>query len=111
MASLSFDDLMAEAEQETKAKGLDFTAKDGSKVLLRPLMMLGKVELKNVLALVKRVQNEDAEIDARLDAIDAILVAAADRKDPLKKSLAELPPSMRTRIFEEWMKAADLPEA
>lgn len=110
-AQLSFDDLMAEAETEAQAKGLEFVAKGGVTVLLRPLLLLSKAELKNVTVLLDKVQKEDATIDARLDAVDAIMLCAADKKDALKRSLAELPPTMRTKIFEAWMKAADLPEA
>lgn len=110
-AHLLFDDLMDEVESESEAKGLTFTAKNGEIVLLRPLLMLSKVELKNASLLIEKVQNADLPIDARLDAVDAIMICAADRKDALKKSLVELPPAMRMRIFESWMKAADLPEA
>lgn len=109
--ALSFDDLMAEAVAESKAKGLEFVAKGGETVLIRPLLLLSKTELKNIMALLKRVENDEADIVDRLDSVDAILVAAADRKEALKRSLAELPPAMRTRVFEAWMQAADLPEA
>lgn len=110
-AKLSFDDLMAEVETESEADGLTFTAKGGTVVLLRPLLLLSKVELKNVTLLIEKVQKEDATIDARLDAMDAIMVCAADKKDALRKSLTELPTAKRTKMFEAWMKAADLPEA
>lgn len=109
--ALSFDDLLAEAETEAKAKGLDFVAKDGTKVLFRPVLSLGDREMKVVLALVESMQDDKLSTEAKLDAINAILLAAADKKDATKKSLAELPLTARTRILEEWMKSADLPEA
>lgn len=109
--ALSFDELMAEANEEAKVKGLDFEAKGGSKVLFRPVLSLSDQELKVVLALVESMQDDKLSTQAKLDAVNAILMAAADKKDATKKSLAELPLTARMRIFEEWTKAADLPEA
>jgi len=118
--ALSFDDLMAEAKEEAKATGLEFVAKGGTKVLLRPILMLSKTEVKNILALldklnaVKSSKDGDQDTEAVIemfDSVDQVLICAADRKDPMRKSLADLPPKSRMQIFEAWMKAAEVPEA
>ncbi|MEU9871105.1 hypothetical protein AB0C87_24960 [Actinomadura sp. NPDC048021] len=111
MATLSFADLKAKAEETQKENGLVFIAKDGKEILLRPLLHLSKTELKNALAHVKVIENEDFDFEVRLDAIDQILVVAADRKDAMKKSLADLPTESRMEIFSAWMEAAQGPEA
>jgi hypothetical protein len=111
VATLSFDDLLAEAHEEAEAKGLEFVAKAGVKVVLRPVLMLADKEMKLVLTLAESMQDDKLSIDAKLEAVSQILVAAADKKDAMKKSLAELPLAQRVKIFETWMKAADLPEA
>jgi hypothetical protein len=109
--ALSYEDLMAESEAEAEAKGLPFIAKGGVATVFRPIMFLDNKEMKVVLALAESMQDDKLSTDAKIDAVNAILIAAADKKDAVKKSLADLPLPARMRIFEEWMKAADLPEA
>lgn len=111
MSVLKYEDLVDEVERELVAKGLEFLAKDGKTVLLRPILFLGKDELKVVQTLLKVVGDETRDTFERIDAMDAMLVAAADKKDSLKKSLADLPTQIHTRIFDAWMKAAKAGEA
>ncbi|WP_431911722.1 phage tail assembly protein [Nonomuraea jabiensis] len=109
--ALNYADLVAEVEREKTEKSLPFVAKDGKTVLLRPFLLLGETELKTVQVLLKKVGDEEADSLDRLAAIDNILVAVADKKDSLKKSLADLPPSIHSRIFNEWIKATNAGEA
>ncbi|QFG25446.1 hypothetical protein [Actinomadura sp. WMMB 499] len=111
MATLSFADLKAKAEQAEKEMGLSFIAKDGKELLLRPLLHLSKTELKNALAHVSVIENDDNDFETRLEAVDQMLVVAADRKDAMRKSLADLPTDARMEIFKAWMEAAQGPEA
>ncbi|MER7208537.1 hypothetical protein ABT340_15810 [Streptosporangium sp. NPDC000239] len=111
MDVLNYEDLVAEVDSELDEKGLKFLAKDGKTVVLRPVLLLGKDELKVVQTLLKVVTDNDRDAFERIDAIDAMLIASADKKDSLKKSLADLPPTMRTKIFDAWMKAGKGPEA
>ncbi|MEO3860123.1 hypothetical protein [Acrocarpospora sp. B8E8] len=111
MSVLKYSDLIDEVEREQAAKGLEFEAKDGKVLLLRPILLLNKDELKVVRTLLKVVGDKDTDTFEQIDAMDAMLVAAADRKDAMKKSLADLPPQMKTRVFEAWMQAAKSGEA
>ncbi|GII83294.1 hypothetical protein Ssi03_12840 [Sphaerisporangium siamense] len=111
MAVLKYEDLVADVEREQVEKGLEFVAKDGKTVLLRPILLLSKDELAVVRGLLPTVTNNEADPFDRIDAIGRILVAASDKKDSLKKSLADLPPHFHTRIFDDWMKAAKSGEA
>ncbi|SFI81795.1 hypothetical protein SAMN05216275_10573 [Streptosporangium canum] len=111
MAVLRYEDLVEEVERETADKGLPFLAKDGKTVILRPIMLLGKEELKVVQALLKVIGDDTADTFARIDAMENMLIAAADKKDSLKKSLADLPPQIRTKVFNAWMEAGKGPEA
>jgi hypothetical protein len=107
---MSFDELMAEAKQEAVENGLDFTAKDKTEVLLRPILLLSKQEIKNVMALAKKVGDDKVDIDAQLDAVDQMLVCAADRKDAMKKSVTDLPPKAKMKVMKAWLEAANVPE-
>jgi hypothetical protein len=109
--ALNFADLIAEVEQEKNERSLEFIAKDGKTVLLRPFLLLGESELKTVQVLLKKVGDEEADSLDRLAAIDNILVAVADKKESLRKSLVELPPSIHSRIFNEWIKVTGAGEA
>ncbi|MEU7830384.1 hypothetical protein [Nonomuraea sp. NPDC049129] len=109
--ALNYADLVAEAELEMAEKSLEFIAKDGKTVMLRPLLLLSKDELKTVQVLLKKVADQEADSLDRLAAIDNILVAVSDRKDSLKKSLADLPPAMHARVFNEWNAAGSPGEA
>lgn len=111
MTVLKYADLLSEANKEAEDKSLEFGAKDGKIVKIRPLLHLGRDELKSVRALLKKVQDDKGDPFDRLDAMDQILVAAADRKDALKSSLADLPPQARTRIFNTWMKVSNAGES
>lgn len=111
MPTLKYSDLIAEAKQEIDEKGLVFEGKDGKTIKLRPILYLGKEELQVVQTMLNVVRDEQKDLFDRLEAIEKILVAAADRKDAFKKSLADLPPSVCTRIFEEWMEAGQMGEA
>lgn len=111
MATLSFADLKEKAEAKEKDNGLTFIAKDGKELILRPLLHLSKVELKNALALVKVIENEDNDFELRIDGIDQMLVIAANRKEAMRKSIADLPIESRMEIFQAWMEAAQGPEA
>lgn len=111
MAVLKYADLVADVKRESDENGLDFEAKDGTTVRLRPIVLLGKDELKVVQTLVKVVSDEDRDTYERIEAMDNMLIAAADKKASLKDSLADLPPQYHARVFDAWMKAAALPEA
>ena len=104
---LSFDDLKKSVDEQVAEKGVYFKAKDGKKVTLRPLMLLNDAELKVVKTLMESVskeQDKDEQDVIRLgESINQILVAAADVKESLKKSLAELPFETRIEIFNAWM--------
>ncbi|GAA3537176.1 hypothetical protein GCM10022419_016250 [Nonomuraea rosea] len=111
MAVLKYDDLIADVERELEENGLHFIAKDGTTVVLRPILLLGKDELKVVQTLLEKVGDDDADTFAKIEAIDAMLIAAADKKQALKDSLGDLPPQIRTRVFDAWMKGSDAGEA
>lgn len=111
MAVLKFEDLIDEVDRELAEKGLEFIAKDGKTVMLRPVLLLGKDELKVVQVLLKVLTDDSKDAFERLEAIDAMLIASANKKESLKKSLAELPPQIRTRIFDAWMQAGKAGEA
>lgn len=111
MAVLKFADLQAEANEELATKSLEFVAKDGKTVLIRPFMSLTKDELKVIQTMLPKVQDDKADPWERIEAMDTMLVAAADKKDSLKKSLSDLPPAQRAKVFEAWMEAAKGPEA
>ncbi|MFC9974305.1 hypothetical protein ACFVH6_25715 [Spirillospora sp. NPDC127200] len=111
MATLKYSDLMAEAKREIRENSLEFIAKNGEKVIFRPVMYLSDAELKVIQVHLKIVSNEDADVSDRIEAIDRILVAAADRKKALRESLADLPAQSRAKIFETWMKVDDAGEA
>ncbi|WP_433332526.1 hypothetical protein [Spirillospora sp. CA-294931] len=108
---LSYADLKAKAEKKAHEKGLPFIARDGKQVFLRPLLSLSKVEGKNALALVSIVENDKRDLNERLEAIDAMLVVASDRKRAMKDSLGDLDSESRMEIFQAWMEAAQGPEA
>jgi hypothetical protein len=109
--ALSYEDLLAEEEREAAEKGVPFIGKGGAKIILRPVVILPRADQVLILNLSEAVQKDDLAVEAKLDAIDKILVAAADKKKPMKDSLAGLALQSKMRIFEEWMKAADLPES
>lgn len=111
MAKLRYADLIAEAAKEEAEKSLVFECKDGKEVRLRPILLLNSEELKTAQTLIKVIADEKADTFDRLAAIDNILIAAADKKNDFKKALADIPPTMRTKIFDEWMKAGQLGEA
>ncbi|MGN9782764.1 hypothetical protein ACTMTF_15130 [Nonomuraea sp. ZG12] len=111
LVALNYADLIAEVEQEKADKSLPFVAKDGKTVLLRPILLLSDAELKTVQVLIKKIGDDDADSIDRLTAIDHLLAAVADKKDSLKKSLADLPPGFHARIFNEWNKAVNAGEA
>ena len=110
---LSFDDLMSDVEQEVEEKGLPFKCKDGKITLLRPVLLLGGAELKNVLALLPKLADEKVDVHDKLEYAAAILIAAADNKVSLRKSLDALPPTKYLDIVSEWTEKAgtDLPES
>lgn len=110
---MRFADLMTEVNQEAEEKGLPFVAKDGKTVLLRPVMLLSEMEMKTVLGLLPKLNNDDVSVEEKLSYAGTILVAAADRKDSLKRSLAELPPIKHLKIVEAWMAKAgsEVPES
>lgn len=111
MPGLSYNDLLAEVEAEKEEKSLEFVAKDGNTVQIRPLLLLSKDELKTAKSLLPKLQDKDGDPFEKIDVMDAILVAAADRKDSLKKSLADLPPQVHARIFSAWLEAGKAGEA
>lgn len=110
---LDFNELMAEATKTAEEEGLKFKAKDGKVVLLRPLLQLSAVELKNVMTLLPKVSDKKTEDTDKLDYAAMILVAVADKKDSMRKSLDALPLVSAIKILEEWMEKAgsDLPES
>lgn len=107
MAVLRYEDLLEDVNRELTEKGLEFIAKDGKTVILRPVLLLGKEELKVVTTLLNVVGDEDADTFVRIEAMDSMLLAAADKKQPLRDSLETLPPQIRTRVFDAWMKAGN----
>ncbi|MEU4726540.1 hypothetical protein AB0G06_43675 [Nonomuraea dietziae] len=109
--ALNYADLMAEVSKARTEQSLPFVAKDGKTVLLRPLLLLGDDELKVIKALLPTVQDKDGDAFKKLEAITTILVAAADKKDSFKKSLADLPQQVHARIFNEWIDAVNAGEA
>lgn len=111
MAVLKFADLKADAEREIKEKGLEFIAKNGVTVTLRPVLFLNKDELKVVQTMLKVVSDEKADAFARFESMDAMMLAAADEKKAFRDSLNELPPQLRSKVFETWMKGGELGEA
>ncbi|WP_043617352.1 hypothetical protein [Nonomuraea candida] len=111
MAVLKYEDLLADVEREKIEKGLEFHAKDGEVVILRPVLLLSKDELKVVQVQLKVIGDDKVDTFGRIDAMDAIMIAAADKKKSLKDSLGDLPPQLRARVFETWMQAADTGEA
>lgn len=111
MANLNFADLKAKAEKVQKEKGVTFVAKDGKELFLRPLLHLSKQELKSALALVRVIEDEKKDYEARLDAVDQMLVIAASRKKAMRDSLDDLPAEIRMEVFQVWMEAAQVPEA
>ena len=110
---LSFEDLMAEVEAETQEKGLKFKAKDGKTVLLKPVALLGRAELLNVMAMLPQLASDDVSSETKIDLAAQILVCVADKKASLQKSLDELPPLKNLTIVEQWMEAQgdELPES
>lgn len=107
MASLSFDDLVA-AEQ---SDGLEFLAKGGAKVMLRSVLVLPREDQKLLLTLIESMDAEKSDVEKMEDTVDRILVTAADKKEPMKKSLAVLRLKSKATLVKEWMNASDLPEA
>lgn len=107
MASLSFDDLVA-AE---KTKGLKFTAKGGAEVLLRTITTLPKKDRELVLTLVKSMEKDSDDVDKMEEIVEQVLITAADKKDPMKRSLTALQLDSKIRILRAWMEEIDLPEA
>jgi hypothetical protein len=111
---VSYEDLMAEVETEAKEQGLEFTCKDGKVSFLRPFLLLGDTELKNIVLLLDKVNDGDLSLTDRMGYADKILIAAADKKDSLRKSLADLPLGKKIKVIQMWMDAAgnkQLPES
>lgn len=108
---LTYDDLMADLERDIKERGLTFVTKDGTEVTLRPLMLLNDAEMRTVQVLMRALQDskdsKDGDVDKQMEAIDQMLVAAADVKKPFKDSIADFPPQVRAKIFEAWLEADD----
>lgn len=111
MASLNFNELKAEEEKLTDEQGLHLTGLDDEEIMVRPVMMLPSEDQKVVLTLSKTLNKKNTADEAMLDALDQILIAASDKKEAMKKTLAALATPSKMTIFEAWMKAADLPEA
>jgi hypothetical protein len=110
MATLKYSDLMAEAKREIRKNSLEFIGKSGEKIIFRPVMYLSDAELKVIQVHLKVVSDQDADVSDRIEAIDRILVAAADRKKALRESLSDLPAQSRAKIFETWMQVDDVGE-
>lgn len=106
---MSFDAVKKDIDRKVADKALVWTCKDKkTKVTLRPLMYLADAELKTVTVLIKSLADDDDEdLDKRMEAIDTVLGCAADKKDAFKKDLAELPIAARTEIFNAWMGSDD----
>lgn len=109
MADLNFEDLIADSEKT--AKFVNIKAPDGSVVKLRDFSHLPGADFKTVLKYIDILQDDKIKENAKVDAMDLCLVAAADRKDALKEMLDLLPLSGRETIFNAWMEAAEVPES
>jgi hypothetical protein len=107
MAELLYDDLIADMNKQVEDKSLFFTAKDGTRVCLRPIMLLHDNELKVVQTLMKSLDKDDTDIEAQIATVDRMLIAVADKKKAFETSLKDFPPAIRTQIFEKWMEADD----
>lgn len=107
MATLRYDDLVADLERESKERGLTFEGKNGKSILLRPVDLLSDAETKVVNALLPVVVDEGADFEKKMDAVDRIMKAAADKKTEWENSVKDLPPTVRVRIFEAWMESDD----
>ncbi|TDB90909.1 hypothetical protein E1264_03530 [Actinomadura sp. KC216] len=105
MATLKYDDLVADLEREYQEKGLTFVGKNGKNILLRPINLLNDAETKVVNALLPTVTDEDSDFEKRVDAIDRIMKAAADKKTEWDASVKDLPPTVRVRILEAWLES------
>jgi DNA replication initiation complex subunit (GINS family) len=107
MATLKYDDLVADLEREYQEKGLKFVTKSGKEVLLRPINLLTDAETKVVNALLPTIVDEDTDFEKRMDAIDRVMKAAVDKKTEWDASVKDLPPTVRVRILEAWLGSDD----
>ncbi|MET8684848.1 hypothetical protein ABZV77_11580 [Streptomyces sp. NPDC004732] len=96
-------DFNAIAEAADKDPGLQITSLDGEKIQLRKFENLPGDDFKTVMKLINIIQDEKVGQDAKLDAMDQCLVAASDKKESMKYSLARLPLSARNEAFDAWM--------
>lgn len=107
MSELNYLDMMEEAAAESADKTLTFTAKDGEVVTLSALDTLSRADLKLVTKLIDILNDDKVSTDVKLNTIDQILGAVADKKDSLDESLEDMPLKARMKIFEAWMGKAD----
>lgn len=100
MAKINFKDLLSAANSNP---GVEIVALDGKTVVLRRFENLPSKDFKTVLKYIDILQDDKVNQSGKMDAMDACLIAAADKKDSLKESLAEMPISARNTVFETWM--------
>ncbi|WP_116210100.1 hypothetical protein [Streptomyces olivoreticuli] len=110
MTTLNFADLKAEAESKA-AEGLTFIGPNGETIHLRPLATVPGGDLKAVLAHIDALGSDKVSDVTKIHAMDAALVAVATDKKAMAAALDELPLDGRSRIFEAWTEAAEVPEA
>ncbi|MFF4298025.1 hypothetical protein ACFY0N_30765 [Streptomyces vinaceus] len=100
MATLDFNAMLAAVE---KNPGVEIKALDGKTVILRRFENLPRKDFKLVLKYMSILQDEQVNQEDKMDAMDACLIAAADKKDSLKESLEKMPIGSRNEVFEVWM--------
>lgn len=104
---MSYDDVMDDVQKGIDDKSLVWTCKDKkTKVTLRPMMLIPDPDLKVVLVLIKALgEIDDTDFEKRIETVDRILVAVADKKDAFKKDMADIPAEKRIEIFQAWSDA------
>lgn len=108
MTKISFDDLVAEVHNSYKA--VEFETSDGTVVNLRALAVLPRHERKAVVDAVKVVNAKNADADKQENAIDAVLLAAADRADLFEPALDALPLGAKVKLIQIWSDGTQAPE-
>lgn len=104
---IKYDDLQKKVQEKIDEKAVNFTAKDGKVVVIRPLGMLPDADLKAVRVYLKELEkhqdSEENDLEKLGELMNLVLVAASDKKESMKKSLVDFPVDTRVDIFNAWM--------